>query len=99
MYSTLIFLGAGLMFVLLVVNIYIRLKVLKHYKRLIKAEVEFPTKYILDKKKLQDEIIPYYPDSEEDILKFSRHIQISLKIASYLLMLITLLAAVIYYYK
>lgn len=99
MYTTLIFLGAGLMFILLVVNIYIRLKVYKHYKRLISAEVEFPTAYILNREKLESEIIPLYPNSKNDILKFSKHIQISLRIASYLLMLIVLLAAVIYYYK
>ncbi len=99
MYRTLLLVGAGLMFVFLVLNVYFRIKVWKHYKELLRYKVEFPTRYIVDTKKLKEEIVPKYPEAEKAILGFSRHIQISLRIASILLMLITLFAAINYYYK
>jgi len=49
--------------------------------------------------KMEAEIIPRYPSYAGNIRAFSRHLRLSLRIASILLMLITLLAAVIYYYR
>jgi hypothetical protein len=99
MYSTLLIWAAGFMLVLLFMNVYIRMKVLVIYQKLQRKKVEFPAKYILDKKRLEAEVIPRYPDSADDIRAFGKQIQISLRIASVLLMGITLLAAVLYYYK
>lgn len=99
LYQTLILWAAGVMIVLLLVNLYIRMKVWKHYLVLSKNRVDIPVKQILNTKYLEEHIIPKYPTYADNIRAFSRHLQISLRIVSILLMLITLLAGVIYYFR
>ncbi len=99
LYQTLILWAAGVMLVLLLLNLYIRFRVWKHYVILSKNKVDIPTKYLLNKAKLESEIIPKYPDFADNILAFNKHLQISLRIVSIVLVLITLLAAVIFYFR
>jgi len=99
LYQSLILWAAGLMIILVFVNLYIRVRVWKHYIILNKNKVDFPTSYIMKPDKMEAEIIPRYPEYADNIRAFSKHLRISLRIASVLLMLITLLAAVIYYYR
>jgi hypothetical protein len=47
----------------------------------MEREIDFPPSYILNKKKLVEEIIPKYPDSGDLILSFHNHLKRSLSIA------------------
>jgi len=99
MYSVLIGLIIGFFTALLFLNIYFRFKVLKYYKILRNNKVEFPTKYILNSASLKKDVLPRYPKYASEIQAFCNHIQFSVKVASALLFLITLLAAIIFYYE
>jgi hypothetical protein len=95
MYVMLYSLIIGFFAALLFLNIYFRVKVLKHYKYLIQNKVEFPAKYILDKDKMETEVLPKYPDHAFHINAFSSNIRKSVILAAGLLLLIGLLGAVI----
>lgn len=99
MYLTLVSLVIGLFIAVLFLNLYFRIKVLKVYKRLVRAEVEFDAKDIFNMDRIENEIIPTYPDHGEDIRTFINHIRYSVRLASVLITLITLFGAILMYYR
>jgi hypothetical protein len=99
MYSSLTVLVIALVISLLFVNIYFRVKVLKQYKKLVKADVEFDLSHVLSKEKLRKEVLPKYPESESAILSFIRHIRFSTRIAMALFALISFFGWVLMHYR
>lgn len=89
----------GLFVTLLFLNIYFRMKVIKVYKVLVKARVEFDTSHLLNLEKMEKEVIPNYPKYQNEIRTFIQNIRFSIKIAIILLLLISVLSAVLYYYQ
>ena len=84
----LMYLVIGLFVALLFLQVYFRLKVIKVYKRLIKNEVQFDTSHIMNKRKMEEEVLPKYPEHKDDILKFVHEMKFSLQIATLLIVLI-----------
>ena len=99
MYLFLVSLIIALFCAVLFLNIYFRVKVLKVYKRLVQAEVEFDAKDVFNMQYVEDEVIPKYPRYEDDIRTFMNHIRYSVRLASVLITLITLFGAVLMYYR
>lgn len=89
------FVVIGLFVALLFLNIYFRVKVIKVYKILIKNRVEFSSKHIFSKEKMEEEIIPKYPKLENEIRSFANNITFSIKIAALLILLISVAGAII----
>lgn len=89
----------GLFIAMLFVNVYFRAKVLKTYGRLVKNRVEFGAAHIFNRKKMEEEILPKYPNQRQDILDFSNHMQYSIKMASVLIALITAMGALLMYFS
>jgi len=90
MTTVLINLVIGLFLAMLFLNIYFRVKVFKVYKRLVQNRIEFDGTHIMNPRKMEAEVLPKYPDHTDDILTFVHHIKYSLRIASILIVLITL---------
>lgn len=84
----LVYLIIGLFVGMLFLQVYFRLRVLKVYKRLVQNEVQFDTSHILNKSKMESEVLPKYPEHKEDILKFVHEMKFSIQIASVLIVLI-----------
>lgn len=84
---------------ILFLNIYFRVKVLKLYKKLVQNRVEFKPVHFINKERLEEEILPKYPEHKEDILTFIGHIRFSVSLASVLITLITAFAAVLMFMK
>ena len=99
MYIFLISLVWGLFAAMLFLNIYIRVKAFKYYRRLVDARVEFGAAHIFNKAKMAAEIYPKYPQHREDIDNFVGHIRKSLNIASILILLITVFGAILMYFR
>ena len=99
MFKVLAFFIIGLFVAMLFVNVYFRAKVLKTYGRLVKNRVEFGAAHLFNRKKMEAEILPKYPNMRQDILDFSNHMQYSIKMASVLIVLITLFGALLMYFK
>lgn len=99
MYYILVMLVIGLFIAVLFLNIYFRVKVMKVYKRLVQAEVQFDAKDVFNMQRIEDEVIPKYPDHANDIRTFMNHIRYSVRLASVLITLITLFGAILMYYR
>jgi hypothetical protein len=98
MYILLISLVWGLFAAMLFLNIYIRVKAFKYYKKLVQARVEFGAAHIFNKEKMAAEIYPKYPEHRADIEAFVNHIRRSMNIATILIALITLFGGILMYF-
>jgi hypothetical protein len=87
MFGILIVVFISLFIVFLFLNLYFRIKLLKLYRKLMENEIDFPPSYILNRKKLVEEIIPKYPGSKDLILSFHQHLKKSLTIAFFVFIL------------
>ncbi len=99
MYAIFIAIIAGIFVALLFVNIYFRMKVLKHYRVLRKNKVEFPAYYIFKEKDMERDVLHHYPAYEENIRAFCRHIRHSVKVAGAIIFFIAFLVGIIFYYS
>ena len=89
----------GLFVAMLFVNVYFRVKVMKSYKVLVQNRVEFETKHLLNPQKMKEEVLPKYPKFSTEIETFSNHIRYSIKMATVLIVLITLFGPVLMYFR
>lgn len=99
MAGILMFFVIAVFLALLFVNLYFRYKVLKSYRILVQNRVEFEAKWIFNQKRMETEVIPKHPKMANEIRDFCNHIRYSVKIASILIVLITILGGILMYYK
>jgi hypothetical protein len=76
---------------MLFINVYFRVKVIKHFRNITRAGVEFGAKHVFNQTKLESEVIPHYPESADDILAFAKHLRMAMKLATILFVLICLI--------
>ena len=84
---------------IVLLNLYFRIKVLGYYRKLRNSNVDFEPSQLLNRARLEAEVLPLYPQHRADIVAFAQHIRFSLRCASALIVLITLFAAVFMFYK
>ncbi|MBN8684688.1 MAG: hypothetical protein J0L99_18700 [Chitinophagales bacterium] len=99
MYTLLISIVIGLFVAMLFVNLYFRAKVMKVYGILVRNKVQFGAAHIFNRQKLEEEILPKYPNFRKEIESFIRHMRYSIRMASVLLLLITLFGAILMYFR
>lgn len=99
MYTLLITIVIGLFVAMLFVNLYFRAKVFRVYGILVRNKVEFGAAHIFNRKKLEAEILPRYPQFRNEIETFISHMRNSIRMASVLLMLITLFGGILMYFR
>jgi hypothetical protein len=99
MYTLLISIVIGLFVAMLFVNLYFRAKVMKVYGILVRNKVQFGAVHIFNRQKLEEEILPKYPNFRKEIESFIRHMRYSIRMASVLLLLITLFGAILMYFR
>jgi hypothetical protein len=99
MYVLLVSVIIGLFVAMLFVNVYFRAKVLKTYGILVRNRVQFGAAHIFNREKLEQEILPKYPQHRREIEDFVRHMRYSIRMASVLIALITAFGAVLMWYR
>lgn len=99
MYYLLISIVIGLFVGMLFLNLYFRAKVFKVYGVLTRNRVEFGAAHIFNRQKLEEEILPKYPQFRNEIETFIRHMRYSIRMASVLIMLITAFGAILMYFR
>jgi len=92
MYEIVMGLIIALFVALLFLNVFFRIKVLKHYRVLVKNRVDFDIKSLFNKDKIESEIIPKHPKFADDIRAFSTNIRRSVQLVILLFGLIAFLA-------
>ena len=83
---------------MLAVNVIFRARVLKAYRRLHRAGVEFDGTDMLSSARI-NELIRKFPGHESDIRSFTGGIRRSLSLATALIVLITALGATLMWYR
>lgn len=99
MFILLVTIVIALFAAMLFLNVYFRVKVLKSYKILVKNRVEFGAAHLFNKKKMEEEVLPKYPQMRKEIETFTSHIQYSMRMATVLIALITLFGAILMWYR
>lgn len=99
MFQILIFIVFGLVAAALFINFYFRIKVFKTYRYLVQNRVNFSPKCIMNQQMLDEEVLPQYPDHANKIQEFCDHIRYSVKMASVLIVLITIFGAILMYFR
>lgn len=95
----LLFLVIGAFAAMLFLNVYFRVKVLKSYRTLVKNRVQFGAAHLFNKQRMEEEILPQYPEMREEILTFASHLRYSIRMATVLIALITLFGAILMYFR
>lgn len=99
MYNLLITIVISLFVAMVFLNLYFRVKVFKVYKKLVQNKVVFGAAHVFNTKKMATEVLPRYPQQQDDILTFVRHIRYSIRMASVLAILITIFGGILMYYR
>lgn len=73
---------------LLLLNIFIRVRVLGLYRKLVNHHVDFEPAHFFNPNRLNKEILPRYPEHKDDIVKFVGLVRFSMTMASIILVLI-----------
>jgi hypothetical protein len=89
----------GLFLGMLFLNLYFRAKVFKVYGVLVRNKVQFGAAHIFNREKLEKEVLSRYPQFRQEIETFIRHMRYSIRMASVLLLLITLFGAILMYFR
>lgn len=99
MYILLVSIVVGLFVAMLFVNLYFRAKVFKLYGVLVRNRVQFGAAHLFNRQKMEEEILPKYPQLRTEILQFVAHIRYSIRMATVLICLITAFGAILMWYR
>ncbi len=99
MYVLLITIVILLFLAMLFLNLYFRVRVLRAYRDLVQARVDFRATDIFSREKVESEIIPAYPEHEAAIWAFRNYLLRSIRMATVLLALITVFGGILMYYR
>jgi len=69
------------------------------YKRLEENRVEFGAAHLFNDEKMEQEVLSVYPEHKSDILTFVHYMRYSIKMATVLIFIITMLGALLMYYR
>ncbi len=82
-------------FGLVVVNVVFRYRVLRAYRQLRAHRVDFDGRLLLNRRRLEEEVVPRYPHLRRQILEFHRNLRLSVLLGSALVLLILLFGFVL----
>lgn len=81
------------------VNLYFRAKVLRAYRILLMNKVDFTPGQIFSPLRVEDEIIPAYPEQADAIRNFSNYLRRSISMTTVLMALITAFGGILMWYR
>lgn len=84
---------------MVVLNVYIRVKVMKAYGRLNRAGVQFTARHVFNKSKREAELYPKYLDHKADIESFCVNLNRTIHMVTILVALLTVYGGVLMYYR
>lgn len=81
------------------VAVYFRIKVFRAYGVLVRNRVQFDKSHIFSRQKLEAEILPKYPAQRKEIESFVFGIRLSMSLASVLITVVSICAAILMFMK
>ncbi|MCP9237443.1 hypothetical protein [Lewinella sp. JB7] len=98
MFVLLLTIVIALFLAMLFVNLYFRARVLRAYRILVRSEVDFTATQILNRRRMEEEVVTAYPRQAEAIRDFGNYLRRSIRMATVLLLLITLFGGLLMWY-
>ena len=99
MFVLLITIVIALFLAMLFVNLYFRAKVMRAYRILVQSEVDFTAGQILSQQRMEEEVVPTYPEQAQAIRDFGNYLRRSIRMGTVLLLLITCFGAILMWYR
>ncbi len=85
--------------ILLLANIFFRIRTFITFKKLAEKGIGFERAHVFDRNRLQKEILLKYPNDQKLILSHVNSIKLSLRISALCMFVLTLCGAVLMYYR
>ncbi len=99
MQNTLITVTLATFGVLLLTNVFFRVKTFRTFKKLAEAGVHFNREHVFNPKLMEEQVLKRYPQHKELILAHVRSMKTSLRISSLCMVVITACGATLMYYR
>lgn len=97
--AVLLFFLLGLFAALVFVNVFFRVRVLKYHKVLAQNRIEFGSAQLFNRERLEREVIARHPELRREIEGFANNLRYSIRMATFLVLVITLFGAVLMYFR
>lgn len=85
--------------ILLLANVFFRIKSFRTFKLLAERNVAFGKQHIFDKERLEKEILSKYPQHKDLIMSHINSMKLSMRISMLCTLVLTLCGAVLMYYR
>ena len=99
MQDTLITLTIVTFGILLLANVFYRVKTFRTFKKLADLGVGFTKDHVFDRKLLEQEVLPKFPKHKALILEHVNSMKMSFRISSMCMFVLTVCGAVLMYYR
>ena len=99
MFVLLVTVVIALFLAMLFVNLYFRAKVLRAYRDLVRTDVDFTAAQILSERRMEEEVVTAYPAHAGAIRAFGNNLRRSIRMATVLVLLITLFGGILMWYR
>jgi hypothetical protein len=84
---------------LLLINVFFRIKTFRTFKKLADLGISFGKAHLFDKDKLNQEIISKYPNHRKLILSHVNSMKLSLRLSTLCMAVLTICGGVLMYYR
>ena len=85
--------------ILLLANVFFRIKTFMSFKKLAEKGVGFTKEHVLNKQRLEQEILPRHPEHKDLILQHVNSMKMSMRISTLCMLVLTICGAVLMYYR
>lgn len=85
--------------ILLLANVFFRVKSFRTFKQLAERNVAFGKQHVFDRYLLEKEILPRYPQHKDLILAHINSMKMSMRISTLCVLVLTICGAVLMYYR
>jgi hypothetical protein len=84
---------------LLLSNVFFRVKTFRTFQKLADKGVHFNRQHVFNRRLLEEEILPKYPQEQDLILAHVQSMKLSLRISSLCMLVLTICGGVLMYYR
>lgn len=85
--------------ILLLANVFFRIKTFRTFKQLAEKGVSFGKQHVIDTRKLEQEILQKYPQHKTLILAHINSMKMSMRISMLCMLVLTICGGVLMYYR
>lgn len=85
--------------ILLIMNVFFRIKTFRTFKKLVDKGVSFGKQHVIDTQKLEQEVLKKYPEHQELIMAHVNSMKMSMRVSVLCMFVLTLCGGALMYYR